>query len=114
MSLISGSYSRLLSVCGTELLRDAMVEKDDATAVRDVIGFEGAVRRAIGLIALVTMLDRDRRFREAVLHRLRLKADMLISVCRAGRRQCSCREKGQSYFALLRGLLVFEEVLGKR
>ena len=81
-----------------------MVEKDDAVAVREVIGVEGAVRRAIGLIALDTMLDRDRRFREAVLHRLRLKADMLISVCRAGRRQCSFEEKGQSYFALLREL----------
>ena len=91
-----------------------MVEKDDAAAVRDVIGFEGAVRRAIGLIALVTTLDRDRRFREAVLHRLRLKADMLISVCRTGRRQCSCREEGQSYLALLRELEVFDQVLGKR
>jgi hypothetical protein len=107
MSLISGSYSRLLSVCGTELLRAVMVEKDDAAAVREVIGFEGAVRRAIGLIALVTTLDRDRRFREAVLHRLRLKADMLISVCRAGRRQCSFGVKGQSYLALLRELEVF-------
>jgi len=48
-----------------------MVEKDDAVAVREVIGVEGAVRRAIGLMALDTTLDRDRRFREAVLHRLR-------------------------------------------
>ena len=102
MSLISGSYSRLLSVWGMELLRDAMVEKDDAAVVREVTGFGRAACRAIGLIALVMTEDRDRRFREAVLHRLRLKADMLISVCRAGRRQYSLREKGQSYFALLR------------
>ena len=53
-----------------------MVEKDDAATVRGEMGVEGQVRRAIGLRALVTTLERDRRFREAVLHRLRLKADM--------------------------------------
>jgi hypothetical protein len=78
MSLISGSYSRLLSVCGiAPLLRDVMVEKEEAAGVRDTRGLEEAVRRAIGVMALVMTLDRDRRFREAVLHRLRLKADIL-------------------------------------
>jgi hypothetical protein len=54
-----------------------MVEKEEAAGVRKVIGFEVAVRRAIGVIALLMTPDRDRRFREAVLHRLRLKADIL-------------------------------------
>jgi hypothetical protein len=54
-----------------------MVEKDDTAAVRGVMGFEKALRRAIGVMALVMTPDRDRRFREAVLHRLRLKTDIL-------------------------------------
>lgn len=55
-----------------------MVEKDDAATALGVAETEGQARRAIGLVvALVTMLTRDRRFREAVLQRLRLKADMI-------------------------------------
>lgn len=52
------------------------MENDDAATALEVIGSEGKARRAIGLVALVTTLARDRRLREAVLHRLRLKADM--------------------------------------
>lgn len=77
MSLISGSYSRLLCPDGAALLRDDMVENEDAVVVRGVAGVEGVVRkRAVGLIALLTTPDRERRFREAVLHSVRLKADM--------------------------------------
>lgn len=54
-----------------------MVENDDAAVALEVAEIEGQARRAIGLVvALATMLARDRRFREAVLQRLRLKADM--------------------------------------
>jgi hypothetical protein len=78
MSLISGSYSRLLNFWGmAPLLREVMVEKDDAAAVRGVMGFEEALRRAIGVMALLMTPVRDRRFREAVLHRLRLKTDII-------------------------------------
>lgn len=77
MSLISGSYSRLVSACFTLLWRTVMVENDDAAVALEVAEIEGQARRAIGLVvALATMLARDRRFREAVLQRLRLKADM--------------------------------------
>lgn len=58
-------------------MRDGMVEKRAGAAVREVIGLEAAVRRAIGLTALLMTPDRWRRFREAVLHRLRLKADII-------------------------------------
>jgi hypothetical protein len=54
-----------------------MVEKEEAAEVREVRGLEEAVRSATGVTALVMTPDRDRRFREAVLHRLRLKADIL-------------------------------------
>ena len=57
-------------------MRDDMVEKAAAVAVREMIGFDWGVRRAIGLTALLRTLDRWRRFREAVLHRLRLKDDI--------------------------------------
>lgn len=77
MSLISGSYSRLLWTGGAALLRLDMVEKEAVAAVRGTIGVEGAVRRAIGLSARLMTPDRWRRFREAVAHRLRLKADMV-------------------------------------
>jgi hypothetical protein len=39
MSLISGSYSRLLLTGGALLLRDDMVEKAAAVEVRDVMEF---------------------------------------------------------------------------
>jgi hypothetical protein len=61
------------------LLREVMVEKEDVVPVREVTGLDEAVRRAIGVAALVMTPDRDRRFREAVLHRLRLKTDILQS-----------------------------------
>jgi len=77
MSLISGSNSRLLATGGAALLRADMVEKEAAVAVRGVLRFVCALRRAIGLIALLTTPDRCRRVRDAVLHRLRLKADIL-------------------------------------
>jgi hypothetical protein len=77
MSLISGSYSRLLWTGGAALLSADMVENFAAIAVREVKGVDGVVRRAIGLAALLKTLDRWRRFREAVLHRLRLKDDIL-------------------------------------
>jgi len=49
-----------------------MVENEDAVVVRGVAGVEGVVRkRAVGLIALLTTPDRERRFREAVLHSVR-------------------------------------------
>ena len=57
-------------------MRADMVEKALALAVRAVIGFDCGVRRAIGLTALLKTLDRWRRFREAVLQRLRLKDDI--------------------------------------
>jgi hypothetical protein len=77
MSLISGSNSRLLATGGAALLSDDMVEKGAATAVRVVIGVVEAVRRAIGRTALQLTPARCRRVREAVLHKLRLKADIL-------------------------------------
>jgi hypothetical protein len=78
MSLISGSYSRLLNVWGmAPLLREVMVEKEEAAIVREILGFDEAVWRAIGVTALLITPDRDRRFREAVLHKMRLKADIL-------------------------------------
>lgn len=85
MSLISGSYSRLLGTGGAALLRADMVEKEAAVVVRAAKGLEGAVRRRVnGRTALAMGPDRWRRFREAVQHRLRLKADMLqLAFCRA-------------------------------
>lgn len=77
MSLISGSYSRLLGAGGAALLREDMVEKGAAAAVRVVIGVEDAALIAIGLTALQLTPDRCRRDRDAALHRLRLKADIL-------------------------------------
>jgi hypothetical protein len=77
MSLISGSYSRLLWTGGAALWSADMVENAFAEVVRKAKGVDWAVRRAIGLAALLKTLDRWRRFREAVLHRLRLKDDML-------------------------------------
>lgn len=53
-----------------------MVEKEAATAARETRGLEGAVRRAMGRMALLTRPDRGRREREAEEHRVRLKADM--------------------------------------
>jgi hypothetical protein len=93
-----------------------MVEKEDAATVRGVVEFEvaGAVRRAMGLMALLMTADRERRFREAVLHRLRLKADILqLAFCRTGRLQCSLEEKGQSYYALLKGSLAIESIYSR-
>ena len=58
-------------------MRDDMVEKAAAGDVREAIGLDCGDRRAIGLTALLRTLDRWRRFREAVEHRLRLKDDML-------------------------------------
>jgi phosphate uptake regulator len=58
MSLISGSYSRLLWTGGAALLRDDMVEKAVAVVVRKVTEFDWEVRRAIGLTALLRTLDR--------------------------------------------------------
>lgn len=58
-------------------MREVMVEKELAAAARGAIEVVGAARRAIGLIARLMTLDRWRRVREAVLHRLRLKADMV-------------------------------------
>jgi hypothetical protein len=43
---------------GALLLRDDMVEKAVAVAVREVTEFERGVRRAIGLTALLRTLDR--------------------------------------------------------
>jgi hypothetical protein len=77
MSLISGSYSRLLGTGGALLLRADMVEKGAATAAREVIGIYEVVRRAIGLIVLQVRVDRCRSVREAALQRLRLMADMI-------------------------------------
>lgn len=97
----------MLATIGALLLSADMVEKDVAATVRDVIGVEIAVRSAIGLMDLLMTPERERRFREAVLHNVRLKADILQLACyRAGRRQCSSREKGVSYYALLRKMLV--------
>lgn len=77
MSLISGSYSRLPVTGGAALLREVMVEKELAAAARGAIEAVGAARRAIGLTARLMTVDRVRSVREAVLHRLRLKADMV-------------------------------------
>jgi hypothetical protein len=85
-----------------------MVEKEDAATVRGVVGFEveGAVRRAMGLTALLMTPDRERRFREAVLHRLRLKADILqLAFCRTGRLQCSLGEKGTVVLRAFEGIV---------
>lgn len=54
-----------------------MVEKEEAATRRGLEGDDDAGRRAIGLTARHERADRWRRDREAVLHRLRLKADML-------------------------------------
>jgi hypothetical protein len=54
-----------------------MVEKELAVAARGTIEVVGTARRAIGLTARLMTLDRWRSVREAVLHRLRLKADMV-------------------------------------
>jgi hypothetical protein len=78
MSLISGSYSRLPVIGGAgALLRDDMVENEAATAERAIIVLEDAARGTIGLAALQKTPDRCRRVRDAVLQRLRLKADIL-------------------------------------
>lgn len=58
-------------------MREAMVEKELAVAARGAIEAVGAARRAIGLIARLRTVDRWRSVRDAVLHRLRLKADMV-------------------------------------
>jgi hypothetical protein len=58
-------------------LRADIVEKEAADAVRDASGDETAARRAIGLAALQEKAVLWRRERVAVLHRLRLKADIL-------------------------------------
>lgn len=80
MSLISGSYSRLAWTGGAALLSAAMVEKEDVGVIREVRIEQGAAARAaIGLIALLTTPDRERRFREAVLHKVRLKADIMVN-----------------------------------
>jgi hypothetical protein len=83
MSLISGSYSRLPLTGGAALLREVMVEKELAVAARGAIEAVGAARRAIGLIARLRTVDRWRSVRDAVLHRLRLKADMVSFASRA-------------------------------
>lgn len=62
---------------GAALLREDIVEKEAAVAVRGAIRSVEGARRAIGLTALVMTLDLWRRDREAVLHRLRLKADIV-------------------------------------
>lgn len=58
MSLISGSYSRVLATAGALLLRAAIVEKDEAAAVREEMGLARDAWRAIGLIALVRTVER--------------------------------------------------------
>lgn len=58
MSLISGSYSRLLWTRGAALLREAMLEKAAGVDVRAAKGYDCGVRRAIGLIALLRTLER--------------------------------------------------------
>lgn len=59
MSVISGSYSRLLDTGGTAaLLRDVMVEKEAEAAARATIGVEEVALRAIGLMALQLRVDR--------------------------------------------------------
>ena len=94
MSLISGSYSLFEGTGGAALLSEDIVEKDDATAVRAVIGVEGIDRRAIGLTALQVMAERWRRDREAALHRLRLKADILeLAFVVPGRPQFNFEER---------------------
>jgi len=55
-----------------------MVEKDEALrAVRALRGAETAARRAEGRTVRALRADLWRRERVAVLHRLRLKADIL-------------------------------------
>lgn len=54
-----------------------MVEKAAAEAVRDARGEDAAARRAIGAAVLQEKADLWRRVRVAVLHRLRLRADIL-------------------------------------
>jgi hypothetical protein len=89
-----------------------MVEKEAAAAVRAVIRLGAAARRAIGLTALQVRPDRCRREREAVLHRLRLKADILKLASAAPRRpQCSSEEvKGVSYACCMAELLAFVKI----
>lgn len=93
-------------------MRDDMVEKVAAAAVRAVIGVVAAARRAIGLTALQLRADRCRREREAVLHRLRLKADILkLASAAPGRPQCSSEEiKGLSYACCMAGSLAFVKI----
>jgi hypothetical protein len=65
------------------------VEKEEAVTARAEIGVEGVARRAIGLTALLMTEERWRRARDAVVHRLRLKAD-IVKLASAGRRQPQC------------------------
>jgi hypothetical protein len=95
----------LLATGGAELLRDDMVEKVAAAAVRAAIGVEEAARRAIGLTALQETADRWRRDRVAALQRLRLKADILISFCRSRKTVWSFRKKGERRTCVVRGLM---------
>lgn len=111
MSLISGSYSRLLATGGAALLRDDMVEKGAATAVLVVIGVEAVARRAIGLSALQLTAERCRREREAALHRLRLMADMIeLASAVPGRPQCSSERRKQVSYACFEALSALERI----
>lgn len=58
-------------------MREVMVEKELAAAVRGAIEVVGTARRVAGLTDRVKTLDLWRSVREAELHRLRLKADMV-------------------------------------
>ena len=102
MSFISGSYSRLPTTGGAALLRDDMVEKEAAATRRVAVGVEDTVRSAIGRIALVVRADRCLSVREAVLHKLRLKDDILKLASVVPRQpQCSStKEEGVSYALL--------------
>ena len=81
-------------------MREDMVEKEAAAAVRAVNGVEREALRAIGLIALELTVDRWRRDRVAVLQRLRLKADMVkLAYAVPGRRQCSFEQRREEPYA---------------
>lgn len=84
-----------------------MVEKDEAAARRALVGVEDAARRAIGLTALHERTDRWRSEREAVLHRLRLKADILkLASVEPGQRGGSSREEKGVPYAFLQRLML--------
>lgn len=88
-----------------------MVEKEAAAAVRVVMGLEEAALRAIGLTALQLRPARCRRLREAELHRLRLKADILeLASVELEQPQRSSEEERRVSYACLQRVVALDKI----